>query len=89
MARTVKIIDGGKLVIPAKMRKAMGVGPGDAVVVKLLADGDLRARSLAASVKRAQQIVRGFVEGEGGVVDGVSERGCAPATRRTRRWSAR
>jgi AbrB family looped-hinge helix DNA binding protein len=69
LAQTVKIIEGGKLVIPAKMRKEMGIGRGDSVVVELLPDGDLRVRPLAAAVKRAQAIVRGFVKGEGSLVD--------------------
>ncbi len=69
MAQTVKIIEGGKLVIPAKMRREMGIARGDSVVVELLPDGDLRVRSLAAAVKRAQSIVRGFVKGEGSLVD--------------------
>lgn len=69
MAQSVKIIEGGKLVIPAAMRRAMGVERGDTVVVELLPDGELRVRSLAAAVKRAQTLVRGFVRGEGSLVD--------------------
>ncbi len=69
MAQTVKIIEGGKLVIPAKMRRAMGIERGDSVVVELMPDGDLRVRPLAAAVKRAQAIVRGFVKGEGSLVE--------------------
>lgn len=69
MAQTVKIIEGGKLVIPAKMRRAMGIERGNSVVVELMPDGDLRVRPLAAAVKRAQAIVRGFVKGEGSLVE--------------------
>jgi AbrB family looped-hinge helix DNA binding protein len=69
LAQSVKIIEGGKLVIPAAMRRAMGVERGDTVVVELLPDGELRVRSLAAAVKRAQTLVRGFVRGEGSPVD--------------------
>ena len=69
MAQTVKIIEGGKLVIPAAMRRAMGVERGDTVVVELLPEGELRVRSLAAAVKRAQALVRGFVKGETSPVD--------------------
>ncbi len=58
MGQAVKVIDGGKLVIPAHMRRAMGIAPGDTVVVELLPEGDLRVRPLAAVVKRAQAIVR-------------------------------
>jgi AbrB family looped-hinge helix DNA binding protein len=57
-AQAVKIIDGGKLVIPASMRRAMGIARGDTVVVELLSDGELRVRPLASAVREAQAIVR-------------------------------
>ena len=34
-ARSVKIINGGKLVIPAQFRREMGIGAGDTVVVEM------------------------------------------------------
>lgn len=58
MARAVKIIEGGKLVIPAAMRRTMGISRGDTVVVELVSDGELRVRSLAAAIKEAQALVR-------------------------------
>jgi AbrB family looped-hinge helix DNA binding protein len=57
-AQAVKIIEGGKLVIPASMRRAMGIARGDTVVVELLSDGELRVRPLASAVREAQAIVR-------------------------------
>jgi hypothetical protein len=39
------------------MRRAMGVGRGDTVVVELLPEGELRVRSLAAAIRKAQAIV--------------------------------
>src|SRR5271165_150677 len=57
LAQSVKIIEGGKFVIPAQMRRAMGIGRGDTVVVELLPEGELRVRSLAAAIKKAQAIV--------------------------------
>ena len=57
MAQSVKIIEGGKFVIPAQMRLAMGISRGDTVVVELLPEGELRVRSLAAAIKKAQAIV--------------------------------
>ena len=57
MSQSVKIIEGGKFVIPAQMRRAMGIGRGDVVVVELLPEGELRVRSLAAAIKKAQAIV--------------------------------
>jgi AbrB family looped-hinge helix DNA binding protein len=58
LAQSVKIIEGGKLVIPAAMRRAMGIARGDTVVVELLSDGELRVRPLASAIREAQEIVR-------------------------------
>ena len=58
LAQAVKIIEGGKLVIPAAMRRAMGIARGDTVVVELLSDGELRVRPLASAIREAQEIVR-------------------------------
>lgn len=57
-AQAVKIIEGGKLVIPASMRRAMGIARGDTVVVELLSDGELRVRPLTSAIREAQAIVR-------------------------------
>jgi AbrB family looped-hinge helix DNA binding protein len=57
LAQSVKIIEGGKFVIPAQMRRAMGIARGDTVVVELLPEGELRVRSLAAAIRKAQSIV--------------------------------
>lgn len=59
-AQRVKIVDGGKLVIPAAMRRELGMAPGDTVLVDVDA-GELRVRSLSRAVARAQEIVRRHV----------------------------
>jgi AbrB family looped-hinge helix DNA binding protein len=51
-------MEGGKLTIPASMRKAMGIARGDTVVVELLSDSELRVRPLASAIREAQEIVR-------------------------------
>lgn len=56
----VRIIEGGKLVIPAAMRRELGIATGDTVVVDV-ADGELRVRSLPAAIARAQAILRRYV----------------------------
>jgi AbrB family looped-hinge helix DNA binding protein len=61
VAEAVKITEGGKIVIPAAMRRAMGVACGDTVVVELLPEGELRVRPLAAAIREAQAIVRKVV----------------------------
>ncbi len=56
----VKIIEGGKLVIPATMRRELGIVTGDTVLVDVT-DGELRVRSLPAAIARAQAILRRYV----------------------------
>ena len=56
----VKIIEGGKLIIPAPMRRELGLATGDTVVVEVT-DGELRVRSLPAAIARAQAILRRHV----------------------------
>ncbi|HSA80492.1 MAG TPA: AbrB/MazE/SpoVT family DNA-binding domain-containing protein [Geminicoccaceae bacterium] len=55
-SRHVKIAPGGRVVLPAEFRRALGVGVGDSVVIELR-DGELRLRSLDAATRRAQEIV--------------------------------
>ena len=62
MSQAVKIIEGGKLVIPAAMRRAMGIARGDTVVLELLPEGELRVRPLASAVREVQAIVRKSVK---------------------------
>ena len=56
----VKIIEGGKLVIPAAMRRELGIATGDTVVVDVT-DGEQRVRTLSAAIARAQAILRRHV----------------------------
>lgn len=67
-SQAVKIIDGGKLIIPAAFRRSLGFDTGDTVVVELDEDG-LRVRSLSSAVRRAQQIVREFATDEVDLAD--------------------
>jgi AbrB family looped-hinge helix DNA binding protein len=67
-SQAVKIIDGGKLIIPAAFRRSLGFDTGDTVVVELDEDG-LHVRSLSSAVRRAQQIVREFVPDEVDLAD--------------------
>jgi AbrB family looped-hinge helix DNA binding protein len=55
-----KIAPGGRIVIPAKMRKELGLEPGEHVILECV-DGELRVRSLRAAVKRAQDFVRRYI----------------------------
>lgn len=56
----VRIIKGGKRVIPAPMRREMGIATGDTALVEIKG-GELRLRSVAQAVARAQAILRRHV----------------------------
>ena len=63
-AQRVKIVDGGKLVIPASMRRQLGIGTGDTVLVDV-DNGELRVRSVTRAIERARAILRKHIpEGE-------------------------
>lgn len=67
-SQAVKIIDGGKLIIPAAFRRKLGIDIGDTVVIELGEDG-LHVRSLSSAVRRAQDIVRAFVPDDVSLAD--------------------
>lgn len=78
-AQKVKIIEGGKLVIPAAMRRTLGIAKGDTVLVGI-DDGELRIRSLARAVTRAQALVRRRVPKGASLADElIAERRAAAA----------
>ena len=51
---------GGRLVIPAKYRQALGLKPGDEVVL-LLEEREIRIVSMRQAIKQAQALVRRYV----------------------------
>jgi AbrB family looped-hinge helix DNA binding protein len=55
--------EGGRVVLPAAYRKALGVGVGDEVVLTLEDDG-LRITTLAKAVERSQALARRYVRGK-------------------------
>lgn len=59
-AQKVRIVDGGKLVIPAAMRRELGISTGDTVLVDV-EDGELRVRSISRAIERARAILRRHV----------------------------
>jgi len=52
--------EGGRLVIPAAYRKAMGIKPGDEVLLSF-EDGEIRVVSTRQAVARAQTLVRRYI----------------------------
>lgn len=70
----VQIGSGGRVVVPAEMRSAMGVSEGD-ILLAWVADGELRLLSQEAAIRKAQSIVRRHVpEGVSLVDELISDR---------------
>ena len=55
-----KVTEGGRVVIPAEIRRQLGFQPGSEVVLSI-ADGELRIRSLHRAIERARELVRRHV----------------------------
>lgn len=65
---------GGRIVIPAEIRSAMGIGEGDIVLARVV-DGELRLLSQEAAIRKAQEVVRKHVpEGVSLVDELIAER---------------
>ena len=55
-----RMVDGGRIIVPAEFRRAMGVAPGDALVLSL--DGaELRVRSRMAVLQDIQDEIEQLV----------------------------
>lgn len=67
-SRATKIVDGGKLVIPAGFRRELGLEVGDTVIMEVI-DGELRVRSRDAAIAEIQRLARSFVPESVSVVD--------------------
>lgn len=70
----VKIGEGGRVVIPAEFRKALGLCVGDTVVVQLV-DGEIHIFTVDHAIDRVQAWVRSFIpEGRSLVDELIAER---------------
>jgi antitoxin PrlF len=59
-----KIVSGGRLQIPAELRKQLGIEEGDSVVMEVV-NNELRVRSQRESIKRIQELLRPYMPKEG------------------------
>ena len=55
-----RISVGGRLVIPAAYRKALGLKPGDEVIL-VIEEGEIRVISRRQAIARAQALVRRYI----------------------------
>ena len=69
-----KMTEGGRIVIPAEIRRQLDFQPGGEVVLSV-ADGELRIRSVRKAIQRAQELVSRHVgEGTSMVDELIAER---------------
>lgn len=59
-ARQLEVGADGRLIIPAPMRRRLGIAGGGPVIARLV-EGELRLVPLATAIRRAQEIVRRHV----------------------------
>lgn len=59
-SRTVRIVDGGKLVIPASFRRELGFNVGDTVIIEM-SGGELHVRSRSSALASARKLMRQLV----------------------------
>lgn len=59
-SRAVRIVEGGKMVIPASFRRELGFKVGDSVIVEV-ANGELHVRSRDSAIADAQKRMRDLV----------------------------
>lgn len=52
-----KLVEGGRIIVPAAFRKAMGLAKGDTVILELQGD-ELRVRSARSALRRLQERLR-------------------------------
>ena len=55
-----RLVSGGRLQLPAEMRKALSLGDGDTVLLEIV-DGEIHVRPLRDAVSRVQARLREYV----------------------------
>jgi AbrB family looped-hinge helix DNA binding protein len=65
---TTRLGEGGRLVLPVEYRKALGLEPGDTVVLAL-EGGEVRLATPGQAVKRAQALVGRYVRSDRSLAD--------------------
>lgn len=64
----LRINENGRVVIPAAFRKALGIKPGDEVILRL-DDGELRISTLKSRLEQARRHLRKYVKPGVSLVD--------------------
>lgn len=63
-----RLVSGGRLQLPAEMRKALSLGDGDTVLLEVV-DGEIHVRPFRDAVSRIQARLREYVSSDESVTD--------------------
>ena len=63
-----KIISGGRVQLPADVRRELSLGEGDTVLIEVI-DGEVRLRPLKESIRRMQERMRPYIIEGRSIVD--------------------
>ena len=77
---TTRVAEGGRVVIPAEYRNALGLRVGDEVMIEL-EGGTMRILTIGEAIRRAQEIVLQYVPQEVSLVDELMAQRRAEAAR--------
>ncbi len=69
ITEVTKLSDGNRVVIPAAIRKSLGLEIGDMVTLVLQNNGEVRLLTQSDAVRQAQGLVRRYVSEERSLVD--------------------
>ncbi len=69
IAEVTKLTNGNRVVIPAAIRKSLGLRIGDAVTLVLQNNGEVRLLTQAEAVRQAQALVRQHVPANRSLVE--------------------
>ena len=70
----VRVNENGRVVIPASFRQALGINPGDEVVLRV-EDDELRITTMKHRIERAKRLIRRHIKpGKSLVDDLIAER---------------
>ena len=64
-----KLVNGNRIVIPAAIRRSLGLRVGDAVILVLQDNGEVRLLTQTEAVRQAQALVRQHVAKDRSLVD--------------------
>ncbi|MBA4179491.1 MAG: AbrB family transcriptional regulator [Anaerolinea sp.] len=68
MTETVRLSEGGRIVLPAKVRRALDLKCGDELLV-IVDDGEILLMTRMQGIRRAQRLLAPYLEGRGSLVD--------------------